>query len=79
MLTVLHRRPDGTEHVFEAESVTRATINGEMSCPPGGEIVAHGVEGDTPRQITLSISEPFGAVFVMNRHGATIARYMHPA
>jgi len=71
MLTVLHRKSDGSERVFEAESVTN-------SAPPGlYEIRATGVlMDDVPGNcVTLDISKPFGAVFVMNRFGATVARY----
>lgn len=75
MLTVLHRGPDGSEHTFEARSVIRSNKDGVECVPAGGEIRAHGVEGlsDT---MTLDISGPFGAVFVMNRHGTTVARYI---
>jgi len=77
MITVLHRGPDGSERIFEAESVTRFTPEGEQSIPPLGRIVASGVHfDDMPgSSITLDISEPFGAVFVMNRHGSTIAKW----
>jgi len=76
MLTVLHRGPDGTERLFEASSVSRFPPEGEQSIPPLGEIRASGVVGDSPGDtITLDISQPFGAVFVMNRFGATVARY----
>jgi hypothetical protein len=80
MLTVLHRGPDGSERTFEAEFVARYAKEGEQSVPPLGEIRATGVQSSTipGDSITLDIGEPFGAVFVMNRHGATVARYMHP-
>lgn len=78
MLTVLHRGPDGSERTFEAESVARFNREGEESVPPLGEIRATGVTLDSvpDNSITLDVSAPFGAVFVMNRHGATVARYM---
>jgi len=75
MLTVLHRGPDGSERIFEAESVTRYPPEGEQSVPATGEIVAHGVIGQPSETMTLGIFEPFGAVFVMNRFGQTVARY----
>jgi len=77
MLTVMHRGPDGSERIFEAESVTRYPPHGEQSVPPTGEVVAGGVQMDgiPAPSITMDISPPFGAVFVMNRFGATVASY----
>lgn len=78
MLTVLHRGPDGSERTFEAYQVTRFQPEGEVCCPARGEVRAILAESDLPGEATtLDISGPFGAVFVMNRHGATVARYMH--
>lgn len=75
MLTVLHRGPDGSERIFEAESVTRYPPEGEQSVPPMGKIVGTGVAGFPDETVTLAVIEPFGAVFVMNRYGQTVARY----
>lgn len=77
MLTVLHRGPDGSERTFEAESVARFNRDGEECVPAIGEVRATGVmlDGVPGETITLDISQPFGAVFVMNRHGSTVARY----
>ena len=76
MLTVLHRGPDGSERIFEAESVTRYPPEGEQSVPPLGVVRAHGIVGQGPSDcIELDIAAPFGAVFVMNRFGQTVARY----
>ena len=78
MITVMHRGPDGSERIFEAESVTRFAPEGEQSIPALGRVVASGVRlDDVPgTSIGLDISAPFGAVFVMNRHGATIAKWL---
>jgi len=78
MFTVLHRAPDGAEKLYEAETVTRFPPRGEASIPPLGEIRLGGVIlDDVPgSEITLVLEPPFGAVFVMNRFGATVARHM---
>lgn len=78
MLTVMHRGPDGTERIFEAESVSRFPPEGEKSVPATGKVWAAGVTlGSVPGDaLELDISEPFGAVFVMNRFGSTVARYV---
>ena len=77
MLTVLHRKPDGSERIFEAESVTRFPPEGEESIPAMGKVVALLADGgDSPSSCAeLSIAQPFGAVFVMNRFGVTVASY----
>lgn len=78
MFTVLHRGPDGSEKYYECESVTRFTAEGEQTVPPLGVIRltnTHGFPGTPGEHIDLAIEEPFGAVFVMNRFGTTIAKY----
>lgn len=84
MFTILHRASDGSETLYEAESVYRMKrADEDASIPPIGDIVLQGVSlGDVPAS-TLTI--PCGAprsnhgfdpqVFVMNRFGATVARY----
>lgn len=75
MITVLHRGSDGSERVFEARSVVRYARDGEQECPALGDIVVR-LSGDGIAQDeTLALEKPFGAVFVMNRHGQTIAHY----
>jgi len=78
MFTVLHRGPDGTEKLYEAETVTRFPPEGEASIPALGEIRLGGVKIDeVPGEtVTLALEKPFGAVFVMNRFGATVARHL---
>lgn len=78
MFTVLHRGPDGSETLYEAETVTRFPPEGEESIPPLGKIALSGVRLDNcpDTSITLALEKPFGAVFVMNRFGATVARHM---
>lgn len=78
MLTVLHRGPDGSERYFEAETVTRFAPEGEESVPALGKIRASGVRLDEVpgTVIELALEKPFGAVFVMNRYGATVAKYL---
>jgi len=77
MLTILHRGHDGSEMVFEAKSVTRFPNEGDQAYPPLGEIRASGVDlpGCPCDTITLNIEGPFGAVFVMNKAGATVAKF----
>lgn len=78
MFTVLHRGPDGSERYYEAANITRFTEDGVESVPPLGRIVLSGVadSGNPSDCVELLIEAPFGAVFVMNRFGATIAKYM---
>lgn len=80
MLTVLHRAPDGSERYFEARTVRRVNPDGVECIPASGTIKAYGdfFGSDIDAEQILDISGPFGAVFVMNRHGATVARYVHP-
>lgn len=72
MLTVLHRGPDGAERIFEAESVIRFSGEGESCIPAQGDIRACLPDGSTQDLGTIG---SFGAVFVMNRYGQTVARY----
>lgn len=76
MLTVMHRGPDGSERIFEADFVTRFPKEGEETCPPMGKIAVTGCTHDGPSDFELALEKPFGAVFVMNRYGQTVARYM---
>ena len=79
MLSILHRRADGSEFLFEAETIEREQPEGEICCPAFGKFVARGLPGggSTPSggERWLEIEQPFGAVFVMNESGATVARY----
>ena len=76
MLTILHRRADGSERLFEAESFERAQPDGVDCVPACGHFVAHGVQGNLGGTCEIRIEWPFGAVFVMNEAGSTVARYM---
>lgn len=78
MFTVLHRGPDGSERLYEAETVSRFQREGEECIPAMGEIRLGGVRIDNVPSdtITLALERPFGAVFVMNEAGATVARYL---
>lgn len=78
MFTVMHRLGDGTECYYEAKTVRRYPLDGEQSIPPLGKFLLVGVNipdvpGDT---LELVIEKPFGAIFVMNSAGTTIAKYM---
>lgn len=77
MLTVLHRHKDGSEKIFMAESVWRTSRDGEECVPAQGGFIAHGVQdGGAPSDyLQFDIEAPFGAVFVMNNEGQTVARY----
>lgn len=77
MLTILWRKPDGSEMLFTAESIERIS-GSEAQVPAGGGFIARGVNnseipGD---EFRFNIGRPFGAVFVMNDKGCTVARYM---
>lgn len=79
MLTILHRKADGGEKLFMAENIEQLQPEGEASVPcHSGKFIAHGViDGGTPADyVQFEIEQPFGAVFVMNDKGATVARYL---
>ena len=82
MLTILHRQSDGSERLFMADSIEAVQPDGE-SCVPVriGKFKARGVfDSGLPSDcIEFDIECPFGAVFVMNDQGATVARYMAPS
>lgn len=77
MLTILWRKPDGGEKLFMAENIERLQPDGEECVPALGGFIAHGVhDGGLPSDyFQFDIKEPFGAVFVMNDTGKTVARY----
>lgn len=78
MLTILWRKPDGSEQLFEAETLHRQQPPGEQCVPAYGKFLAHGVTlGGIPADyFEFDIEGPFGAVFVMNADGKTVAKYM---
>jgi hypothetical protein len=78
MLTVLWRKPDGGEQIFAAETIHRLQPEGEQCVPARGKFLAHGVtcSGVPADYFEFDIEGPFGAVFVMNATGQTVARYM---
>jgi hypothetical protein len=78
MLTILFRHPDGSEEIFAASSLTRANDSEEAYIPVQGEFIARGVtiDGRPDETRRFSIQSPFGAVFVMNEAGNTVARYL---
>lgn len=77
MLTVLWRKHDGSEMLFAAESVER-DAGSEAQVPACGAFWARGVKfSDSPDgDYRFAIEQPFGAVFVMNAEGRTVARYL---
>jgi hypothetical protein len=79
MLTILHRKSDGGEKLFMAENIELLQKDGEQSVPcHTGKFIAHGVidSGVPSDYYQFEIEQPFGAVFVMNDKGATVARYL---
>lgn len=78
MLTILWRKPDGSEQIFAAETIHRLQPEGEQCVPARGKFLAHGVtlNGAPTDYMEFDIQGPFGAVFVMNEAGQTVARYM---
>lgn len=100
MLTVMHRHNDGTETLYQAQSVRREN-GGTPSIPPSGDVILTGAPDSGPTlyggpgahhegEGMIRISPRFFAteggtehaglfdestVFVMNRFGATVARY----
>jgi len=77
MLTVLLRGKDGNEQIFEAETLHRINPEGEQCVPAVGSFIAHGASVNTgpTDYFEFDIEGPFGAVFVMNSKGTTVARY----
>lgn len=77
MLTILKRDKNGNEQLFEAETLHRVNPDGEQCVPAVGKFIAHGVNIDTSPSdyFEFDIEGPFGAVFVMNGKGATVAKY----
>lgn len=81
MITVLHRRGNGSEELFEAHSVERFANEGDEPHKLTGPIFANGVSRYGPGAdgtIELEVSDPHGAVFIMNRQGSTIAKWLCP-
>ena len=78
MLTILHRSASGAEQIFTAETIHRLQKGDEQCVPAQGPFLAHGVtiSGSPADYHQFDIEAPFGAVFVMNEKGATVARYM---
>lgn len=79
MFTVLHRGPDGSETLYQAETVSRFQREGEQCVPAMGSIGISGAKCDgipLGASITLALEPPFGAVFVMNEGGSTVARWL---
>ena len=78
MLTILHRQNDGSERLFMAESIEAVQPKGEQCVPVRiGRFRYRGAVDDIPSG-EFEIGQPFGAVFVMNDQGATVAKYMAP-
>jgi hypothetical protein len=77
MLTILLRHADGSEELFEAEKLHRLNPPDTECVPAMGTFIAHGVvlSGVPSDYFEFAIGGPFGAVFVMNENGSTVARY----
>lgn len=73
MLTILHRQPNGAEALFQATRIERLQPDGEQCVPAIGNRFRVWND-DIAAEIT--IEQPFGAVFVMNKNGSTVARYL---
>jgi hypothetical protein len=79
MLTILHRQPDGGEVLFPAHRIECLQPDGEQCVPAiGNRFIVWGEDcPDRPGgPFEITIEAPFGAVFVMNKHGSTVARYL---
>lgn len=91
MLTVLHRHDDGTETIYQCQSVSRECRDAP-TVPPSGDVILRGVpdpeflyggpgscwEGEGRIRIASGARSACGMdpmIFVMNRHGATVARH----
>ena len=79
MLTILHRQPDGGEVIFPANRIECIQPEGQECVPAIGHrfrvwsddsILGPGADFE------ITIEAPFGAIFVMNRHGSTVAHYL---
>lgn len=77
MLTILHRSANGSEQIFAADTIHRLNNGDEQCVPAQGNFLAHGVTlSGTPADYhEFKIEQPFGAVFVMNEKGKTVASY----
>ena len=81
MLTILHRQSDGAERLFMADSIEAVQPDGEECVPVRvGKFKARGVyDSGLPNDcVEFEIKQPFGAVFVMNDQGSTVAKYLAP-
>ena len=79
MLTILHRQPDGGEVLFPANRIECLQPDGEQCVPAIGhrfKIWSDDTIMGPGGEFEISIEGPFGAVFVMNKHGSTVARYL---
>lgn len=84
MFTVLVRKPDATESMYECEEILkeencllmRGTVSGVELLGPGGQPM----EFDWDRKIRGSLSELSAAyVFIMNSYGKTVGTYLLPS
>ncbi len=77
MLTVLWRKADGAERIFPAHQIERLQAKGEQCVPAKGDrFKIWSDDGELPGPFEITLEAPFGALFVMNRDGQTVARYL---
>jgi hypothetical protein len=76
MLTILHRQPNGAETIFQAKRIERLQPSGEQCVPAIGNRFRVWLDEGDEVIGEITIEQPFGAVFVMNKNGSTVARYL---
>lgn len=74
MLTVKLIEPNGHEQIHEALSVWTREPTGKEVCAPGQHLVSF-LDANTGLPVHFGV---YGAVFVMNREGKTVASYRLP-
>ncbi len=75
MLTILVKCADGTETLCEADSIVLENLPN----PPttGVKFFSVFASPNTNCPETIMLANPGDALFVMNRHGTTVAKYRH--
>lgn len=76
MLTILHRQANGAEAIFSARRIERLQPKGEECIPAIGNRFKVYTDDDDMNEFEIRLENPFGAVFVMNKNGSTVARYL---
>jgi hypothetical protein len=74
MFTILHKRPDGSEHVFKAVQIQYLPFTEEFGDAAGLHLLSGPGEADGDPSVRIGRLRD-GTIFVMNDKGTTVARY----